>query len=226
MIASKLISPRPTERKSQPRPGAPKSRCDERMPLPAVERDGGVLHVDVVDAVGELLEEADRVDPLPLQVTRVEVEAERLPPADRVERAIGGNQVERDLRRVNLEREADTVLLERIEDRMPQLGKPLVAGSDRRFADWRERIEKMPDRRSGEAADDRHPEAPCGARGILHRLHRPGALPFRVAGQLGRRKRVGPVVVGNRRRAGPPDDARMAQQPRPDASSSARRSAQ
>ena len=49
------------------------------MPGLAVERHGGVLHVDVVDAVGELADEEVRLDALPDEVAGVEVEAERRP---------------------------------------------------------------------------------------------------------------------------------------------------
>ena len=55
----------------------------------AVERDDRVLDVDVVDAVGEFADELDRVDALPDAVAGVEVEAELLAVAERVERPPG-----------------------------------------------------------------------------------------------------------------------------------------
>src|SRR6185312_11410140 len=55
-----------------------------------VEVPGRVLAVHVVDAVLEVVEEADRVEVLPHEVARIEVETERRPKADRVEGAGGG----------------------------------------------------------------------------------------------------------------------------------------
>src|SRR5690606_14586392 len=54
----------------------------------AVELDDGVLHVDVVDAVAEAADELDRIDALPEQVARVEVEAELLAAAERLDRPL------------------------------------------------------------------------------------------------------------------------------------------
>ena len=53
MISSKFTPPRPSERKSQPRCGSPKFRWLDEDAAAAVERHDRVLHVDVVDAVGE-----------------------------------------------------------------------------------------------------------------------------------------------------------------------------
>src|SRR5688572_5279048 len=70
----------------------------------AVEATLGVLDVDVVDAVAELVDERRRVEELVLEVARVEVDAEAGPVADRCKRAPRRDEVVRDLGRMHLER--------------------------------------------------------------------------------------------------------------------------
>ena len=66
-----------------------------------------VLHVHVVDPVGEIADEQVRLHPLPEQVAGVEVEPERRPVVERAEQALGRVEVEGDLGRVHLEGEPD-----------------------------------------------------------------------------------------------------------------------
>jgi hypothetical protein len=73
----------------------------------AVEGGDRVLDVDVIDAIGEGAEKLDRIDPLPVEVAGIEVESELLAAAERLESALGGDQIVGDLRGVDLEREAD-----------------------------------------------------------------------------------------------------------------------
>src|SRR5688572_2674878 len=129
----------------------------------AVDEDLGVLDVAVVDAVGELVDELGRIDELPDQVGRVEVEAELLAAADGLDRPGGGVEVVGDLGRVHLEREAHTVLAELVEDRVPAVGELLEAGVDHGRLLWREREPEVPDRRAGEAGHDVDAEVPGGA---------------------------------------------------------------
>ena len=98
-MASKSTWPRPGERKSQPRRGSPKFRCEPRMPALAVEGARGVLDVHVIDAVGEGPDELDRVDELPEQVAGVEVEAELGPVVEGLQGRLGRVDVEGDLGR-------------------------------------------------------------------------------------------------------------------------------
>jgi hypothetical protein len=63
----------------------------------AVELLDGLLAVDVLDAFPEVVEEADRVEVLPDEVARVEVEPEGRSVADRVEGTLGGPVVVGDL---------------------------------------------------------------------------------------------------------------------------------
>src|SRR5262249_61523539 len=72
------------------------------QPGPAVERDGHVLDVNVQDALGEAAQKLHRVDPLPVQVARVEEEAELLAFVERLEHQLGAGQVEGELPRMDL----------------------------------------------------------------------------------------------------------------------------
>ena len=115
------------------------------MPLPAVERDDRVLDVHVVDAVVERADELHGVDALPVEVAGVEVEAELLAAAERVERPLGGDDVEGDLGGMHLQREPHAALGEHVEDRIPALGELREAGVDHRLGHRRERVEQVPD---------------------------------------------------------------------------------
>ena len=59
---------------------------------------------------------------------------------DRIERALGADDIERDLGRVHLEREADAGLGEFIEDRIPARGEVGVTVFNLRVADGRETV--------------------------------------------------------------------------------------
>ena len=96
----------------------------------AVEPLARVLDVDVVDPVGELERELRRVEELVREVARVEVDAERLAVADRVERPPGRDEVVGDLGRVHLEPEPHALGVEDVDDRPPPLGELLVPALD------------------------------------------------------------------------------------------------
>ena len=158
---------------------------DRRAPVQVPDR---VLDVHVVDAVGELGHERGAVEELVLEVRRVEVDAEALATADRLQRPARGDEVVGDLGRVDLEREAHALGVEDVDDRRPALGEVLVAALDVGEVVRRERIEHVPDRRAGEAGHDLDAELRGGARGVLHPLGRAlaHALGLSVAPHLRR----------------------------------------
>src|SRR5215207_406651 len=96
--SSQGTSPWPVETKSQPRRRSAQGRWEESRPLRPLPTALGVLAVDVVDAVLEVPDEADRIEVLPDEVGRVPVEAERGPVPDRLHGAHGRPVVVRDLR--------------------------------------------------------------------------------------------------------------------------------
>ena len=147
----------------------------------AVERDDRILHVHVVDAVGERADELHGAHALPVQMARIEVEAEFLTVVERLEGPLGRDEVEGDLRRMHLQREAHAALGEDVEDRIPPLGELREAGLDHRLGHRRERIEERPDRGAGEPVHDRHAEPLGGAGRVLHLLHRTPVDPRGVA---------------------------------------------
>ena len=121
---------------------------------PAVEGHGHVLHVDVVDAVGEIADEQVRLDALPDEVARVEVEAQGQPAVEGVEQAPGRVEVEGDLGRVDLEGELDALLVELVEDGRPEGQDLLESGFDRLLGRRGEGVPGLPDGRAHEAVDD------------------------------------------------------------------------
>lgn len=131
------------------------------------ERFAGVnvLHVDVVDAVGEFADEFDVVHALVEQVAGVEVEAEGFVAFEGVDGAFGAGDVEGDFGGVDFEGEADAVAAEFVEDGRPGFGKLVVAARDHLRRDGREAVEEMPDARACEAVDDFDAEIFRGARG-------------------------------------------------------------
>ena len=156
--------------------------------LAAVEGLARVLHVDVIDAVRELLDERGRVEELVSEVARVEVDAELRPSVDRVERLARRDEVVRDLRRVHLEAEANPLLREHVHDRPPALGKVGVAALDLAEIVRREGVEHVPDGRAGEAVDLLDSELRSRTCCVLHPLGgtRSHALGLAVVPDLGR----------------------------------------
>ena len=125
--------------------------------------------------------ELHRVDALPVEVAGIEVEPKLLAAADRLERPLGRDRVERDFRRVHLERKPHAALREHVEDRVPAIGELLEPGTEHRFGHGREGIEEMPDARAGEPVDHRHAELLGGAGGALHLLGGPFVHAGRIA---------------------------------------------
>src|SRR5713226_348175 len=124
-----------------------------------------VLRVRVEDPLAESLDEDDRVDHLPDQVARVEVEAPVVAaePLDRLLRRV---DVVGDLRRVHLVREADAELGELVEDRAPALDEQVPA----LFVDLeplgRPDVPALPHGRAEEADDGLDLELARDARGL------------------------------------------------------------
>src|SRR5690606_41687412 len=131
--------------------------------------DLGVLAVDVVDAVAEVEQEADRVEVLPDEVGGVEVEAVRGPVPDRLQRPHGRRVVVGDLAGVDLVREPDADLVEDVEDRVPAFGEVGVAAFHHLVGRRREHGDGVPDRGAGEADDGVDAEFRGGA-GRVHDL--------------------------------------------------------
>jgi hypothetical protein len=67
-------------------------------------------------------------------------------------RALAGGDVERDLGGVHLEREVDVDRVEHVEDGSEAPAEVGVAGVPERLRGGRERVDRVPDRRAGEAA--------------------------------------------------------------------------
>ena len=112
------------------------------------------------DAVGEDVDELDRVDALPDEVRGVEVDRECVVAIECVERAIEGVDVVCDLGGVDLEGEADALFLEGVEDGCPAAGKFFIASVDLVLGGGGKEVELVPDGRAGEAVDDVDAELP------------------------------------------------------------------
>ena len=113
----------------------------------AVELERGVFHVDVENAVGEAADELDRVDHLPNEVRRLEVEPERRMEVERFERELRGVDIERDFRRVDFEREFNSEFLIDVEDRGPAFFEEFEAVVDPLLGDGREAVDVGPNGR-------------------------------------------------------------------------------
>lgn len=68
--------------------------------------------MDVVDAVGERLDERDGIDELVVEVARIEVDAEGGTPPDCRQRLVRGDDIVGDLGRMHLKGEAHADLVE------------------------------------------------------------------------------------------------------------------
>ena len=137
------------------------------------------------------------VDPLPVQVAGVEVEAEVRMIAKGLECAFGGDDVECDFGGMNFEGKFDVAFFEDVEDWFPCLGEECKTVLDHFVGNGGEGIKHVPDGGAGESADDVDAEIFCGAGGILHRFNGPFPLGLSVARALRRGEGIGAgVVVG------------------------------
>ena len=167
-----------------------------------------VLHVRMIDAVAEGADEFHVVDALIPEVRRVVVEAKTLVPFHRRDRALGAGDVERDLGGMHFEREVHVGLVEGLEDRAEPLREVRVSGVPVLLRRRRERVDRVPDARAGEAVDDGgkiivRPAARLGVekcpRGLRGERQLPGGplahpLGIAVAPDVGRQDRLVPSV--------------------------------
>src|SRR5258708_4968154 len=72
-----------------------------------VERQGQILDVDVIDAVGKAAYELGRLDALPVQMARIERETELLATAQDVEDRLGAVEIEGNLPGMHLQGETN-----------------------------------------------------------------------------------------------------------------------
>ena len=79
------------------------------------------------------------------EVRRVVVEAEARVVLHRLERALGGGDVEGDFRRMHFEREVDVFLFEHVEDRQPAFGEIGEALVQIFLVRRRKGVERVPD---------------------------------------------------------------------------------
>jgi len=136
--------------------GAAEREVTVQQAVEAVLAAGHVLDVHVVDELAELEQEGRRVDALPQQVARVEVDPKRLPPFDSCvvesrERGVHAPGVEADLGRVHFEVEAQAELRVRVDDRPEPRGEVGEARHDLTFEGRRELVDQRPDGRAGES---------------------------------------------------------------------------
>ena len=141
-----------------------------------------VLGVDVVDLVGEVGEEAGRVEVLPDHVARIPVDPE-LRPVDGLQHLLCRPVVIGQFAGVYLGSEPDPALREDVEDGIPPLLEVDPTRLDQVLPCRREHREVLPDRGSGEPDDGLHAEPLRRPRGVLHRLRSalPDALRLAVA---------------------------------------------
>src|SRR5262245_5158682 len=137
-------------------------------PRAAIERYTGILHVHVIDAIREETNKLRRINTLPQQVAGIEIETELLAGVERIDRALGGVDVEGDFGRVYFQRELHAAFLEYVENRVPALGQQRETGVDHRARHRRKVVHEVPDARPGKAVDDTDAKFLCGAGGVFH----------------------------------------------------------
>ena len=160
-----------------------------------VQRHGTILHVYVIDAVDEVLQEQVRRYSLPLKVARVEVQAKFRTILEFLQQAFGGIVVEGYLGRMNLEAIFDSILAEDIQNGTPQVINLLESAFYHLFGGLREGIHVLPDGRPHKPGHAIGTQL-AGSNGrCLHRLDSPSPYAIGVVGQLGRGKVVKARVV-------------------------------
>src|ERR1035437_5336667 len=99
----------------------------------------------MVDAIGEISEEPNRVEVLPDEVTRVEVQAKARPVPDCLKCPLRCPVVVCDLARVNFVRKSNADLVEHIDYRVPAACKVGIAIVYHRSRHWRKAGNGDPD---------------------------------------------------------------------------------
>lgn len=113
-----------------------------------------ILHVNVVDAVGELVNKLHVIDPLVGEVGGIVVQAEAWVVVEGGEGALGGCDIKRDFRGVNFEAEINIFFFKRIHDGEETLGEVVESFLQVFLGGGREGVEGVPDGRASEAIDD------------------------------------------------------------------------
>ncbi|CAM5247635.1 hypothetical protein SGRIM128S_08849 [Streptomyces griseomycini] len=149
-------------------------------PVAPVQTPARLLAVHVVDPVPEVVEETDRVQVLPHEVRRVEVEPEGRPAVHRLQGTDGRPVVVGDLARMHLVGEPHPLGVEDVQDRVPPGREVLVTALDHRLRHRREHRHQMPDGGPGETDDRLDPEGGRGTRGVLHTGRRPPPYALRL----------------------------------------------
>ena len=166
MISSKLIPPRPGLRKSQPAARIAEIEMAGENPGLAVQPGDRVLHVAVIDPIGEGANELDGIDSLPMQMAGVEIEAEFLAVVQRLESPFGRIEVKGDFRGVNFQGELHAAFAKHVENRIEAFGEQLETGIQHLRGHGRKRIIEMPDARAGESVYDADAEL-LGGRAVF-----------------------------------------------------------
>ena len=111
----------------------------------------GVLHVDVVDTIGEGAQKLDIVDSLIAKMGGVIVKAESLVEIDRLESSLGRGDVECNLSGMDLQAEVDVDLVEFVEDWGPSTSEVSETLLQEFLAGGRKGIDGMPNAGTGES---------------------------------------------------------------------------
>src|SRR5690625_541404 len=99
--------------------GVAKIQMRSQDSAPAIELMCDIFHVHVIDPVRKRADKFDRIDELPDEVARIEVEAKSVAVIDRFESFFSGVDVVGDLSWVNFERKTNVLLIELIENWIP-----------------------------------------------------------------------------------------------------------
>src|SRR5262249_32962036 len=129
----------------------------------AIEGDGDVLDMDVVDPVGEPAEELHGIDALPVEVGRIKEEAELLASAEGIEDLLDGAEIEGELAGMRLGGGADPTLLTHIEVGRPGMDESAEGACDDSNARAGIPQDVGPDGRAGEPGHEVQAEFLGGA---------------------------------------------------------------
>ena len=105
-----------------------------------------------------------------MEVARIEIETERRMPIGSLEGPLCGEPVVSNAGRVEFHREAHAVRFEHVKDRLPSGGERAEVRFELGFDGWREPIEQVPDRRTGQAGYNPGVKVPGRDRRAFHRL--------------------------------------------------------
>ncbi len=111
----------------------------------------------------------------------IKIESKLRPVVQRIQRSLSRINVKGNLRWVYFQCKTNSTFSKDIQNRIESLREQLVSVVNHRLRYWRERVQKMPNARTGKAVDDFDTELLCCSRSCFQLFNRSFVHTFRIS---------------------------------------------